>query len=141
MICVYCHTYTAKTRNTLSQHVSRHHRQEHMAQNRKWKKMGDLWNHYTLSVFQLNNPALIVLKPDYFAEKLTLCIINKFNLNLNWIGRVRSHLISQYIINKEYTLTKKPAYLWVDLSVSSSHRQELSYSLFIRTANCWKLTQ
>jgi len=42
LICVYCHTYTAKTRNTLSQHVSRHHRQEHMAQNRKWKKMDDL---------------------------------------------------------------------------------------------------
>ena len=42
LICLYCHTYTAKTRNTLSQHVSRHHRQEHMAQNRKWKKMSDL---------------------------------------------------------------------------------------------------
>merc|ERR1719483_472240 len=42
LICVYCHIYTAKTRNTLSQHVSRHHRQEHMAQNRKWKKMDDL---------------------------------------------------------------------------------------------------
>ena len=27
----------------------------------------------TLSVFQQNNPALLVLKPDCFAEKLTLC--------------------------------------------------------------------
>ena len=32
--------------------------------------------HCTLSVFQQNNPAFSVLKPDCFAEKLTLCTVN-----------------------------------------------------------------
>ena len=91
----------------------------------------EIWRFKKHIALSEKTPPLVVLKPDYFAEKLTLCIINKFNFNLNWIGRVRSHLISQYIINKEYTLTKKPAYLSMSFFVASTR-----IKLFTFHKNC-----